>query len=152
MDGRYLEDFEVGEVFTTPGVTLTEAQIIDFALTYDPQPFHIDKEAARGSMFGELVASGLQTMALTFRMFYQTGVLATCNLGGPGFGDVTFPRPVRPGDTISARVEVLEARVSKSKPDRGILRLAYTGLNQAGEEVVRFTIPQMVLRRPELIR
>lgn len=148
MGARYLEDFEVGEIFTSPGVTLTEAQIIDFALAYDPQPFHTDKEAAKESMFGELVASGFQTVALTFRMFYQTGVLAACNLGGPGFSDVVFPRPVRPGDTISARVEVLEMRPSRSKPDRGILRLAYTGLNQAGEVVVSFTIPQMVRRRP----
>jgi acyl dehydratase len=144
----YLEDFEVGEIFTSPGVTLTEAQIIDFALTYDPQPFHTDREAARNSMFGELVASGFQTVALTFRMFYQTGILAACNLGGPGFTDVVFPRPVRPGDTLSARVEVLEWRVSRSKPDRGILRLAYTGLNQLGEEVVSFVIPHTVRRRP----
>ena len=147
MTERYLDDFAVGERFTTAGVTLTDGQIIDFALRYDPQPFHLDKEAAKDSVFGGLVASGIQTMALSFRLFHQTGVIAACNMAAPGLEDVKFLKPVRAGDTLHVEVEVLEVHRSASKPDRGTLRLRYDCRNQRGVDVFTMIIPHIVRRR-----
>lgn len=146
MQQRYFEDFRVGDRFETPGTTLTEAQIIDFALTYDPQPFHRDKVAAENSLYGGLIASGFQTMALVFRLFMDTGVLAACNLGGTA-GEVRWLRPVRPGDTLRVAVEVVSVEPSRSRDDRGRIRFAYTGLNQDGEPMLTMTLDHIVARR-----
>ena len=148
MGERYFEDFKLGDRIETAGVTLTESQMIDFALRYDPQPFHVDVEAAKASMFGGLVGSGFLTMAITFGLFYATGALGDANLGSPGFDEVRFLKPVRPGDTLRAVVEVVEARASQSKPDRGLLRFRYRAYNQHGEEVMSYLCPQLVRRRP----
>lgn len=147
-DALYFEDFTSGREFRTDGVTLTEAQILDFALAYDPQPFHLDVEAAKQSIFGGLIASGFHTMALTFRLFAQTRALAACSLGSPGADELRWLRPVRPGDTLRAIVRVVEQRPSTSKPDRGIVRLHWTTLNQKGEPVLTMTSMQLVRRRP----
>jgi acyl dehydratase len=147
-DALYFEDFTSGREFRTDGVTLTEGQILDFALAYDPQPFHLDVEAAKQSIFGGLIASGFHTMALTFRLFAQTRALAACSLGSPGADELRWLRPVRPGDTLRAIVRVVEQRPSTSKPDRGIVRLHWTTLNQKGEPVLTMTSMQLVRRRP----
>ena len=147
-DGLYFEDFTPGREFRTDGATITEAQILDFALAFDPQPFHLDAEAAKQSIFGGLIASGFHTMALTFRLFAQTRALAACSLGSPGVDELRWLRPVRPGDTLRAVVHVAEQRPSSSKPDRGIVRLQWTTLNQAGEPVLTMTSMQLVRRRP----
>lgn len=147
-DALYLEDFTPGREFRTDGATITEAQIIDFALAFDPQPFHLDVEAAKQSIFGGLIASGFHTMALTFRLFAQTRALAASSLGSPGVDELRWLRPVRPGDTLRAVVRVAEQRPSTSKPDRGIVRLQWTTLNQAGEPVLTMTSMQLVRRRP----
>jgi acyl dehydratase len=147
-DGLYFEDFIPGREFRTDGATITEAQILDFALAFDPQPFHLDAEAAKQSIFGGLIASGFHTMALTFRLFAQTRALAACSLGSPGVDELRWLRPVRPGDTLRAVVRVAEQRPSSSKPDRGIVRLQWTTLNQAGEPVLTMTSMQLVRRRP----
>jgi len=147
-DDLYFEDFTPGREFRTDGVTLTEAQIVDFALHFDPQPFHMNIEEAKGSIFGGLIASGFQTIALTFRLFLQTRALAACSLGSPGIDEVRWLRPVRPGDTLRATVQVLEQRPSTSKPDRGIVRLHWSTLNQRGEPVLTLTSMQLVRRRP----
>ena len=144
----YLEDFTPGREFRTEGITVTEAQIIDFAMAFDPQPFHVNVEAAKTSIYEGLIASGFHTMALTFRLFAQTRALAACSLGSPGVDEVRFLRPVRPGDTLRASVQVLEQRPSTSKPDRGIVRLHWTTLNQRGEPVLTLTSMQLVRRRP----
>jgi len=144
----YLEDFTPGREFRTDGVTITEAQILDFALAFDPQPFHLDAEAAKETIFGGLIASGFQTMALTFRLFIQTRALAASSLGSPGVDELRWLRPVRPGDTLRAVVQVVEQRPSTSKPDRGIVRLHWTSLNQRGEPVLTMTSMQLVRRRP----
>lgn len=149
MADRYLEDFRVGEVFETRGLTLTEAQIIDFALRYDPQPFHLDVRAAERSLFGGLIASGFQTLALTFRLFYDTGVVRAANLGGTGAEQVQWLKPVRPGDTLRVRVEVLEVVPSRSDPTRGRVRFAYTTYNQADEVVMTMVLVHIVARRPQ---
>lgn len=144
----YFEDFTPGREFRSDGATITEAQILDFALAFDPQPFHLDVEAAKETLFGGLIASGFHTMALTFRLFAQTRALAACSLGSPGIDEVRWLRPVRPGDTLRVTVQVLEQRPSTSKPDRGIVRLQWTALNQRGEPVLTMVSMQLVRRRP----
>jgi acyl dehydratase len=144
----YFEDFTPGREFRTEGITVTESQIIDFAMAFDPQPFHLNAEAAKATIYEGLIASGFQTMALTFRLFIQTRALAVCSLGSPGVDEVRFLRPVRPGDTLRALVQVLDQRPSASKPDRGIVRLHWTTLNQRGEPVLTLTSMQLVSRRP----
>lgn len=144
----YFEDFAPGDELQTPGVTVTEGQIIDFALQFDPQPFHLDTEAAKGTVFGGLIASGFHTAALTFRLFLQTNALGACSLGSPGIDELRWLRPVRPGDTLRAVVQVLEVKPSTSKPDRGVITVKYTTLNQRGEPVLTMTSKQLLRRRP----
>jgi acyl dehydratase len=144
---RYFDDFKVGERFRSKGVTLTEAEIINFALAYDPQPFHLDTVAAAESPFGGLIASGLQTFALGWRMFLQEGVFSACSLGSPGIDELRWTAPVKPGDSLYTQAEVLETRPSGSKPDRGTLRMAYRIANQRGETVLTMTIVHILKRR-----
>ena len=145
----YLEDFKAGDEFrSAAGVTLTEAQIIDFALTFDPQAIHVDATSASAGPFGGLVASGFHTMALSFRLFWQTGALGDASLGSPGLDELRWLKPVRPGDTLRVVAKVLDARRSTSKPDRGIVRIQYTTLNQHGETVMTLIGTQLVRARP----
>lgn len=144
---RYFDDFKVGERFRSKGVTLTEAEIINFALAYDPQPFHIDTGAAKKSPFGGLIASGLQTFALGWRMFLQEGLFSACSLGSPGIDELRWTAPVKPGDTLYTEAEVLEVRPSGSKPDRGTLRMGYRIANQQGETVLTMSIVHILRRR-----
>jgi acyl dehydratase len=144
----YFEDFRPGDRFDGPGVTVTESMIIDFALTYDPQPFHLDSEAAAASHFGGLIASGIQTLALGFRAFLGLGLFSACGMGSPGLDELRWPRPVRPGDTLRPEVSVVEARPSRTKPDRGMLVLAFKIRNQRGEEVLTMRLMQLARRRP----
>lgn len=148
MSDRYFDDFEVGQRFTSRGVTVTESQILDFALAYDPQPFHLDKEAASATPYGGLIASGFQTLALGFRMFYQERVINACCLGSPGMSELRWLVPVRPGDTLSSEVEVTGKRPSRSKPDRGPVEFAFSVRNQRGEAVMTFTTTIFLARRP----
>lgn len=146
MDSRYLDDLTPGQRFTSPGLTLTEAEIIDFAWRYDPQPFHLDANAAAESPYGGLIASGFQSLAICFRLFIQSGLLADSSLGSPGIDELRWLAPVRPGDTLHSEIEVLEARPSKSKPDRGIARLRYHAVNQRGEVVLSFIVNHLLRR------
>ena len=148
----YLEDFVPGQEIHTAGITITEAQIIDFALRFDPQPFHVDVEAARQTIYGGLIASGFHTMAVSFRLYVDTKALAGGSLGSPGIDEVRWLRPVRPGDTLTAVVQVLDARPSTSKPDRGIATCRYTTLNQRGEAVMTMVSKQLLRRRPDQAR
>lgn len=147
MDTRYLDDLTPGQRFTSPGLTLTEAEIIDFAWRYDPQPFHLDANAAAGSPYGGLIASGFQSLAICFRLFIQSGVLAESSMGSPGIDELRWLAPVRPGDTLHSEIEVLEVRPSNSKPDRGIARLKYQAVNQRGEAVLGFIVNHLLRRR-----
>jgi len=149
MDDLWLEDFAVGQAFTTRGCTLSEAQILEFAWQHDPQPFHIDKIAAAGSPYGGIIASGFQTLLVAFRLFYQEKVINAASLGSPGMDEVRWLAPVRPGDTIRVRAEVLEVRPSRSRPDRGTALLAYTVTNQRDEPVMTFKCRHILRRRPE---
>jgi acyl dehydratase len=145
----YFEDFHVGRRFTSRGITLTEAEIIDFAYKYDPQPFHIDKVAAAESHFGGLIASGFHTLSAAFRMIIQENLFTECSMGSPGLDEVRWLRPVYPGDTLCITLEVVEATPSQSRPDRGRIRAAYTVTNQRDEAVMTFTAMQLMKRRPE---
>ncbi len=139
MQDLYFEDFKVGDCFISPGITVTESMIIDFAFKYDPQPFHIDVEAAKASSFGGLISSGFQTLALGFRMFLETGTFRACGMGSPGIDEVRWPRPVRPGDTLHSELTIAEIRPSKSKPDRGMMITKMRVINQRGEDVLTFS-------------
>ncbi len=146
MQPRYFDDFSEGEVFHSRGITITESQILDFALAYDPQPFHLDKRAAEEGPFNGLIASGFQTLALAFRMFYQANVINACSMGSPGLDKLRWIRPVRPEDTLSVTATVKEMRPSKSKPDRGTLLMDYEVLNQLDEVVMSFTAIHILAR------
>jgi acyl dehydratase len=148
MAPRFFEDFRVGEVATFGKASLTREAIIGFAREYDPQPFHIDEEAARHSIYGGLIASGWQTTALLMRMVVEEFLgPKSGSLGSPGVDQIRWLKPVRPGDTLSVRLEVLEVTPSKSKPDRGTVRLRYEAVNQAGDVVLSMLGYGMFRRR-----
>jgi len=144
----FLDDFKVGDEFQSPGITLTESQIIDFALQFDPQPFHVDVTAAATGPFGGLIASGFHTAALTFRLFWQLGLIHDSSIGSPGLDELRWLKPVRPGDTLRVVAKVVDVRRSTSKPDRGVVRMAYTTLNQHGEPVMSLVGNQLLRARP----
>lgn len=149
MGDLWLEDLTVGRRFATRGCTLSEAQILAFAWEHDPQPFHIDLEAAARGPYGGLIASGFQTLLVAFRLFYQEKVINAASMGSPGMDELRWLAPVRPGDTIRVEVEVVESRPSRSRPDRGSARLAYTVRNQRDETVMTFSCVHILARRPE---
>lgn len=143
----YFDDLPVGTKFATKGATLTEDAIIQFGLVYDPQPFHVDRTASKKSIFGALVASGFQVLSLSFRLVCDTQVL-TNNMGGNQADDLKWSKPVLPNDTIKVEGEIVEARESSSKKDRGVLKIRYVTTNENGEEVCRFTLTHIFKRRP----
>ena len=145
----YLDDFKVGDRFQGRGYTFTEADIIDFALRYDPQPIHIDAVAAKEGPFGGIIASGFQTFAMVFRLLYQTGWISSSSLGGPGAENLRWLQPVRPGDTLRAYAEIKDARPSRSKPDRGVLTYEIGAINQRGELVMTATLMSILKRSRE---
>jgi acyl dehydratase len=145
---RYLEDFEAGAVYPAGSVSLTEAEIVEFAARYDPQAFHVDPEAARASTFGSLIASGWQTVAVTMRLLVDHVFAQSAGMGSPGVDELRWLVPVRPGDTLAPRVIVLETRPLQSKPDRGVLRFRVEVENQRGELAMRMLGTAFVGRRP----
>ena len=142
----YLEDLRVGQTFTTGSVTVTTEAIKAFARDYDPQPFHLDEAAAEDSLFGGLAASGWHTAALSMRLLVD-GLPIAGGLIGVG-GETTWPRPTRPGDTLTVHIEVLEITPSKSRPDRGMVRTRNETRNQNGEPVQISTLGMVAWRRP----
>src|SRR5204863_6262719 len=103
----YFEDFKAGDRFESAALTLTEALIVEFARFYDPQPFHTDPEAARATVYGGLIASGLQTIGLSFKLFFETGVLSACSLGSPALDEIRWTPPVRPGHPLRAVADTM---------------------------------------------
>lgn len=145
---RYLEDFTVGQVIEAGHRTVTEAEILDFARQFDPQPFHTDHTAAAHSIFGGLVASGWHTCGLAMRQIVDHVLAPEASLGSPGVDEVRWPNPVRPGDTLRVTVTVLETRPSRSKPDRGIVRMRWQANNQHGQPVLTMLTMGLVRVRP----
>jgi acyl dehydratase len=149
MSERYFEDFAVGQVFKPSGrVRVEKDEIIAFARKFDPQPFHLDEEAARKSIFGRLVASGWHTAALTMSLVARGEYRAVGGTIGLGFDDLRWPIPVVPGDELRIETEVLEMRPSKSRPERGLMKMRTRTLNQNGEVVQELIANAMVPRRP----
>lgn len=149
MHTRWFGEFHVGDRFESRGATLTESQIVDFALTYDPQHMHLDATAAGAGPFGGLIASGFQTLALSFRLFYDLGLMARSNIIGPGLDEIRWLAPVKPGDTLRSVVEVVEARESRSRPDRGTVIFGFTVLNQRDESVLTYRAITIIAKRPQ---
>ena len=145
---RYFEDYPLGAVFEFGSATITEQSIIDFARQYDPQAMHVDPTWAAQGPFGEVIASGWQTVAVMMRLFVDH-YLPKGGLAAPGIDELRWPRPVRPGDTLRVRVTVLEARQSRSRPDRGLVRCLVEVLNQNDEIVLTMKPMNMVRCRPE---
>ena len=146
--GRYLDEWKSGDEVSSYGQTLTQDGIIAFAALYDPQNFHIDVEAANRGPYGGLIASGFQTLSITFRMFLDSAVFAGVSLGSPGIDELRWLAPVRPGDTIHAVARVIDVRASASKPDRGILRLGMRTVNQTGLDVMTCIATVFIATRP----
>ncbi|HEX9465439.1 MAG TPA: MaoC family dehydratase [Alphaproteobacteria bacterium] len=143
----YLDELKIGDRFESGGYTLTEADMIGFALKYDPQPFHIDVEAAKKTPYEGLIASGFQTLAIGFRVMYATGFLKSANLGGIGIDELRWLKPVRPGDTLRTVTEIKEITPSKSKPDRGVMKHQVLVFNQRNERVLSGLFVIVVRRR-----
>ncbi|MBR0654689.1 MaoC family dehydratase [Plastoroseomonas arctica] len=144
----YLEDLEPGRIFHGGPVTLSEEAIIAFATQYDPQPFHTDPVAAKAHpLFQGLAASGWHTAALSMRMITEAMSEIAGGVVGGG-GELQWPRPTRPGDTLRLECEVLEVTPSRSRPERGSYLVRHRTLNQHGEEVQVFTVRGVILRRP----
>ncbi len=144
----YLDDFAVGQVFATGRLKIDADQIKAFARQFDPQPFHLDEEAAKNSVFRGLAASGWHTAALTMRLMAEGEFKPAGGIIGVGFDELSWSRPVRPGDELYAKSEILEVRPSKSRPDRGLIRVRTTTYNQNDEAVQSFVGNLIVPRHP----
>ena len=147
MPDYTFEDFAAGQVYELGSRTVTEEEIVDFARQWDPQPFHVDPEAAKESVFGGLIASGWQTGAIWMRL-YVDAMLGSAARGSPGIEELRWLAPVRPGDTLSGRLTVLEATPSATKPDRGTIRIRGEMVNQDGVTVMAMTSRGHFGRRP----
>jgi acyl dehydratase len=145
---RYFEDYAPGLVVDCGSVTVSEAEIIDFARRYDPQPFHVDPEAAAAGPYGGIIASGWQTASLMMRQLVERFISQESGLGAAGVDEIRWPRPVRPGDILHVRATVLEARLSRSKPDRGIIRTRMEATSASGEVAMSMEGINFVRVRP----
>jgi acyl dehydratase len=143
----YYEDMAVGQTFGTGTVLVEPDMITAFAAEFDPQQFHLDQDAARASLFGELVASGWHTAALSMRLLVEGELRIVGGLIGLGAEELRWPRPVHPGDVLRVESEVVELRLSKSHPGRGLVRVRNTTLNQDGEPVMIMVVTMIAPRR-----
>jgi acyl dehydratase len=145
---RYFEDYPAGEVLEVGDYLVTREEIVDFASRYDPQPFHLDDEAARESIYGGLIASGWMTCSVVMRMLVDHFISPVSSMGSPGIDELRWLGPVRPGDRLRVRVTVVDARRSKSRPDRGVIQLRQEAINQHGEVVLTMRGMGMYKCRP----
>ena len=147
-DLLYWEDFPIGDTMEMGSQTFTEAEIIDFARQFDPQPFHVDPAAARNSFFKGLIASGWHTCAIAMRLMVDKYVARSASLGSPGLDNIRWLAPVRAGDVISYRRTTTAARPSESKPGIGLVHSRWEATNQRGEKVMTMEGWGMFRRRP----
>jgi len=148
MTARYLEDFSVAQTFGSGRLRIDKERIKTFAAEFDPQPFHLDEEAARETLFRGLAASGWHTAAVSMRLLVESELKPAGGIVGAGFDELRWPRPVRPGDELRVESEILEVRPSKSRPDQGLIKVRTTTLNQNGEAVQVSVGNLLVPRRP----
>ncbi len=144
---EYYEDIEVGDVTEYGSKTVSEAEIVEFAEEFDPQPFHLDDEAARDTIFGGLAASGWHTASICMRLLVDGVLNDQASQGAAGVDELRWKRPVRPGDTLSIAVEVLEKEPHPRDPTRGRMRTELRGYNRDGEEVISWKGLAMIERR-----
>ncbi len=147
QEARYFEDYHVGDVYDVGTISMSEAEMIDFAKKYDPQDFHIDPAKAAAGPYGGLIASGWQTAAAVMRPLVDSFLHSASSLGSPGIDELRWLASVRPGDMLSVRATVVDARRSKSKPDRGILRTHIEVANQDSVLVMTLNAVNMVTCR-----
>jgi acyl dehydratase len=148
VSDRWFEDYLPGSSYEFGAVSVTEAEIVAFARAYDPQPIHTDPVFAATGPFKGLIASGVQTMAVVMRMYVDHYISQVASLASPGLDEVRWPRPTRPGDVLRLRVDVDQARPSRSKPDRGLVHTKVQGLNQDDDVILSFTAMNFFARRP----
>lgn len=144
---RYFEDYHIGSVFEFGSIVVDEAEIVEFARRYDPQVFHMDPEGANKSIYGGLIASGWHTSGLMMRLFVEHFLPAGASLGSPGVDELRWLRPVRPGNRLSVRVTVSEAKRSRSKPDRGVVTSFIEVINEDHEIVMTMKAVNFMLCR-----
>ena len=145
---RYWDDIKEGDVVELGSRIMEKDRMVAFAREFDPQPFHTDEKAAEASIWGGLIASGWLTGSTLMRLFYDGFLKDTASMGSPGIDELRWLKPVRPGDTLSARLIVLETAASRSKPDRGIVRSLMEVLNQHGDVVMTTKGVNFFKRRP----
>ena len=149
IDQRYFEDYIVGSSYEYGTAAVDEREVLAFAKQFDPQPMHVDPVAAAQGPFGGLIASGWHTSGLMMRLFVDHYLSSVASLASPGVDELKWLQPVRPGDTLRIRVTVTEARRSRSKPDRGIVRTFIEVLNQRGETVSTINAMNLLRCRPD---
>lgn len=147
VENRYLEDYEPGSVHVFGKISVEEADIIDFARRFDPQVFHTVPQAAKETIYGGVIASGWHTASLMMRLFVDHYLSAVASLGSPGVDELRWKEPVRPGDTLSLRVTVVETKRSRSKPDRGVLISFIEVINQKELVVMSMRAVNLLLCR-----
>ena len=150
MHSKYLDEFEPDQAFTTGKASLSEGQILDFAMMYDPQHMHIDHQSAENGPFGGVIASGFQTLSLSFRLFYDLGLIRQTNIIGVGMDELRWTAPVYPKDTLQVTATVTEVRPSGSKPDRGTLKWHLETHNHKGDMVMKVDLIMILRRDPAL--
>ena len=139
LQDRWFEDYVPGTVHDLGSVVVDEQEVVAFARQFDPQPFHLDQERAEKSAFGGLVASGWHTACMVMRLMVDHYLSEVSSEGSPGIDELRWLRPVRPGDQLLARITILDARRSRSRPERGVVRSQIETLNQDGEVVMHLT-------------
>jgi acyl dehydratase len=147
MSEQYLEDFAVGQTYGSGCIRIDGDQMKSFAAEFDPQPFHLDENAARHSIFRGLAASGWHTAALTMRLLVESALRPAGGIVGAGFDELRWPNPVRPGDELRVESEVIEVRPSKSRPQNGLIKVRTTTFNQDGKAVQVLVANLIVPRR-----
>lgn len=149
MPEIYLDDLQPGQTFALGRRSIAREEILEFASAWDPQPFHLDEEAARASIYGRLIASGWHTACIFMRLFADGLLNRSAAIGSPGLDELRWLKPVGAGDTLEAAAEILEVRPSRSRPDRGAARIRCVLSNQQGIEVLTMIAIVMFLRRPQ---
>ena len=148
MPEIYLDDLRPGQTFALGRRSIPRDEIVEFARAWDPQPFHLDEATAQASIYGQLIASGWHTACVFMRLFADGLLNRTAAIGSPGLDELRWLKPVYAGDSLDARVEILEVRPSRSRPDRGAARIRCVVSNQRGDEVLTMIATVMFLRRP----
>ena len=144
---KYFDEFEIGEMHKTRSMSLSEGQIMDFAMMYDPQHMHIDHQKSKEGPFGGIIASGFQTMCIAFRLFYDLDMITETSIIGLGYDKIRWKKPLYPAESIYVTCRVIDMKASSSKPDRGILTWEFLTYNSEDELVMSNEATMMIKRK-----